>query len=179
MVSKVAIVSGAASGIGLELTRNLIADGWKVVMADVNAVQGEKLSQEFGAATAFYRTDVSKWDEHAALFKFAKAKFGRIDLVAANAGIGDQQNLYEKQVGEPAKPNLKTLDVDLVAVIYAVWLAAHYFRQNGKEGGKIIITSSDAGLYPLPLHPQYAAAKHGVKSSGCFSTPQNLPTDSE
>ncbi|KAH8807821.1 hypothetical protein F5884DRAFT_704150 [Xylogone sp. PMI_703] len=162
MPPKVAIVSGAASGLGLELTRNLLADGWKVVMVDVNSVQGERLSKDFGPNTVFRRTDVSNWDEHADLFRFAYVTFGRIDLVAANAGITDQQNLYERQSGELQKPNLKTVEVDLIAVIYALWLAAHYFRKNGKEGGKIIMTASSAGLYPFPTNPQYAVAKHGI-----------------
>ena len=160
-----AIVTGAASGIGLALTRHLLAQNWSVTLADVNEAQGKSLASELGPQALFVKTDVSSWEDQAALFKAAKAKFGRIDFVAANAGIDDKQSLYERIEGEPVKPNLKTIDVDLVGPIYSLWLAAHYFRQNPNgEGGKVVITSSNVGLYPFPTNPQYCTAKHGVSS---------------
>jgi len=161
MASRVAIVTGAASGIGLELTRNLVKDNWKVVMADLNTSEGERLSKELGKNTAFHRTDVSSWEDQAALFKFAKLKFGRIDFVAANAGIDDTQDLYVPSDGV-TKPNLKTIEVDLFGPIYAAYLALHYFRTNEPNtGGKVVITSSTAGLYGCPPQPQYGIAKFG------------------
>jgi NAD(P)-dependent dehydrogenase (short-subunit alcohol dehydrogenase family) len=85
-----------------------------------------------------------------------------VDYVAANAGVTDLQSLYDRNEGEPLKPNLKAIDIDLNGQIYCLWLAAHYFRMNGSRGGTIVFTSSIAGLYKFPTNPQYAAAKHGV-----------------
>lgn len=60
------------------------------------------------------------------------------------------------------KPNLKTIEVDLLGPTYAAFLALHYFRTNEPNtGGKVVITSSTAGLYGCPPQPQYGAAKFG------------------
>lgn len=158
-----AIVTGAASGIGLAVSRHLTDQGWNVVLADVDSAGGERVAKELGDRTFFHKTDVSNWDDVASLFKTTVEKFGAVDYVAANAGVGDFQSLYEKQEGEPQKPNLKTIDIDLNGQIYCLWLAAHYFRQNQGRGGTVVFTSSNAGLYKLPSNPQYAAAKHAVR----------------
>ena len=60
------------------------------------------------------------------------------------------------------KPNLKTIEVDLFGPLYATYLAIHYFRTNEPNtGGKVVITSSTAGLYGCPPQPQYGTAKFG------------------
>ncbi|OQV04652.1 hypothetical protein CLAIMM_09505 [Cladophialophora immunda] len=159
----VAIITGSASGIGLALSRHFHEQGWAVALADVNVLAGKRVAQELGDRVFFHQTDVSNWDEVASLFRETKAKFGRVDFVAANAGVVDLQSLYENQGGdEPEKPNLKTIDIDLIGPIYCLWLATHYFRQNDGQGGSIAITSSSAGLYAFHTNPQYAAAKHGI-----------------
>lgn len=165
----VAIVTGGASGIGLALVKHLLSNGWKVTIADMNATAGTKIASELGSSAYFHETDVSSWDSQASLFRTTFEKFKSIDFVAANAGIDDRQSLYEdvyEMVGDtqvPVKPNLKTLEVDLNGPIYGLWLAIFYFRRNpGGKKGKVVITSSNAGLYPFPTNPQYAACKHGV-----------------
>jgi 15-hydroxyprostaglandin dehydrogenase (NAD) len=96
--------------------------------------------------------------------------------VAANAGIDDTQDLYIPSDGV-TKPNLKTIEVDLFGPIYASYLALHYFRTNEPNtGGKVVITSSTAGLYGCPPQPQYGTAKFGciglARSMGEFSNLQ-------
>lgn len=60
------------------------------------------------------------------------------------------------------KPNLKTIEVDLMGPVYATYIALHYFRTNEPNtGGKVVITSSTAGLYGCPPQPQYGTAKFG------------------
>ncbi|KAK7206468.1 hypothetical protein BZA70DRAFT_287946 [Myxozyma melibiosi] len=165
----VAIVTGAASGIGLALTKHFLEAGWKVTMADMNVEAGTKLAAELGPSAFFKKADVSSWDDQAALFRETFEKFGSIDYVAANAGIDDRQLLYEDVyetvdgVQVPVKPNLKTIEVDLNGPIYSLWLAVFYFRRNpaGKKG-KVVITASNAGLYPFPTNPQYASCKHAI-----------------
>jgi 15-hydroxyprostaglandin dehydrogenase (NAD) len=81
--------------------------------------------------------------------------------VAANAGIDDTQDLFIPSDGV-TKPNLKTIEVDLFGPVYATYLALHYFRTNSPNtGGKVVITSSTAGLYGCPPQPQYGTAKFG------------------
>ncbi|KAK7217273.1 hypothetical protein V2G26_005276 [Clonostachys chloroleuca] len=133
----VANITGAASGIGLALSRQFTEQGWNVTLADVDVLGGQRAAEELSDQTFFRKTDVSNWDDVASL-------------------------LYEKNDGEPQKPNLRTIDIGLNGQIYCLYLAAHYFRQNGWNGGTIVFTSSNAGLYKLPTNPQYAAARYGI-----------------
>lgn len=81
--------------------------------------------------------------------------------MAANAGIDDTQDLYIPSDGI-TKPNFKTIEVDLFGPLYATYIALHYFRTNEPNtGGKVVITSSTAGLYGCPPQPQYGLAKFG------------------
>jgi len=162
----VALVTGAASGMGLSLTKHLLARGWRVAMADLNIERGTALANELGPNVFFQQTDISNFTQQSALFRKA-FKWGgnRIDLLAANAGIDDAQSLYElpKDIdAEPQELNLKTLRVDLDAVFQGIWLFRHYARRSENKGGKIVITSSAAGLYPMDTNPQYTAAKHAL-----------------
>ena len=155
MSQPVAVVTGAASGIGLAMTKHLLSKSYRVVMADVNAHEGMRISSELGPNTMFHQADVSSYAQQAAVISGAFAWGGnRLDFFAANAGIDDRQSLYQDNEstklgagGVPEQLNLKTLDVDLNAVIQGIWLFKYYARKNvGKKGGKIVVTSSAAGL---------------------------------
>lgn len=155
MSKPVAVVTGAASGIGLAMTEHLLSRGYRVAMGDVNEQEGKRLSSQLGPDTIFYQTDVSSYDQQAAMISRAFAWGGdRLDLFAANAGIDDRQSLYQDNKtteldpnGIPRPLNLKTIDVDLNAVFQGIWLFKYYARKNTeRKGGKIIVTSSAAGL---------------------------------
>ena len=145
-----------------------LAKEWRVVIADVNQTHGNAVAQELGNNVLFVKTDVSKWDEQSALFRKAFTwGDNRLDFFAANAGIADRQSIYEltkdaEVQAEPMPLNLDALKVDLDAVIQGIWLFVHYARRNKNPGGKVVITSSAAGLYPMETCPQYSAAKHAV-----------------
>jgi 15-hydroxyprostaglandin dehydrogenase (NAD) len=163
--SPTGIVTGAASGIGLAITTHLVSKGWRVVMADMNATAGEAKASSLGPNARFHQTDVSSWDDQAALFKAAWDWSGRLDFFAANAGIDDKEDVFKvwSLDEEPKKPNLKTLDVDLNAVFEGMKLFVHYVRKSGEgKGGKMVVTASMMGIYPFETNPQYSAAKHGV-----------------
>lgn len=152
MSSPVAIVTGASSGIGLAITMHLLSRGFRVVMADVNAADGTRISAELGESTKFIQTNVAVYADQAVLFREA-FKWGgnRLDFLAANAGIDDRQSLYEEdseesEDGTPKELSLLTLRVNLDAVFQGIWLFKHYVRKNAIPGGKIVITSSAAGF---------------------------------
>jgi 15-hydroxyprostaglandin dehydrogenase (NAD) len=169
MAQPVAIVTGGASGIGLACTKNLLARGYKVCIGDADQKAGEAALTELGENTTFVRCDVSAYNEQATLF--ARAFHwggGRLDFLAANAGIDDRQSLYESnettqtekvkidgvdvEVEVPAEMNIKTIKVDLDAVLQGVWLFKWFNRRSkDAEGksigkGKIVCTSSVAGI---------------------------------
>ncbi|KAF9099915.1 hypothetical protein BGX29_006891, partial [Mortierella sp. GBA35] len=105
----------------------------------------------------FVQCDVTKYDQQAALFSAAQTHFGRIDIIANNAGIAENSPLWEDERGVWKK----VIDIDLSAVIEGTRLGIEALKKQG-EGGVIINTASLAGLYPQPRTPVYSAAKYGV-----------------
>jgi NAD(P)-dependent dehydrogenase (short-subunit alcohol dehydrogenase family) len=152
MSQPVGIVTGGASGIGLAVTKHLLTRGYKVVIADVNDSEGERLASSLGSNAIFQHTDVSSFEQQRALFDRA-FKWGgnRLDFLAANAGVDDRQSLYETEEkvdenGLPLELNLKTVKVCLDAAFQGIWLFKWYARRNKVPGGKVVITASAAGL---------------------------------
>lgn len=168
MASKpTAIVTGAAGGIGRPLSERLLRRGYRVVLVDIDAQKGNELQKELGPDTLFVECDVADWDSSAAMFKSAHEWAGRIDVFMANAGIEEREFFYHlpgKDGGEPVKPNMAVVEVDLNSVIYGLRLFRHYRRMSAQDGtlGKMIATSSLAGFYAFPASPIYSSAKSGV-----------------
>lgn len=166
MAPPVAIVTGGCSGIGLALTAYLLERKWNVVMADINEPKQDL------PGTLFVKCDVSSWDQQAELFQQAYDWQGRLDFCALNAGIDDRDDIFASISNDstkpPKKPNMKTIEIDLLGPYYGIKLAAHYMSLDSttagkpKPGGKIVVTSSAAGIYPMEQCPQYATAKHGL-----------------
>jgi len=123
---KSVIVTGGASGIGLAMSRHFASQGHQVALLDVNSDAGqkeaEKLAVEYpAAAVRFKKCDVASWDELAAVFKEVFSEHGgRLDIVMANAGIaeGGGVTVVDLDEEEPSPPRLKTLDINLIGVIY-------------------------------------------------------------
>ncbi|KAK7206467.1 hypothetical protein BZA70DRAFT_105200 [Myxozyma melibiosi] len=159
----VAIVTGASSGIGLALSIHLIEKSWTVVLADLAPPPVSALTLSPGKSE-FFKTDVTSWDNVAALFKHTFNTYSRLDFVAANAGIDDRDDVVAESAAEEPEPlNFKTIDVDLYGSLNTYWCSLHYMRRNpdGRHG-KIVFTASSAGLYAFPSNPEYCAAKHGL-----------------
>lgn len=160
MSKPVAIVTGAASGIGLAVATHLHSLSYRVVIADLNPTTGTAAAQSLGPDALFIQTDVSSYASQARLFKQAfEWGGGRLDFCHANAGVDDRQLLYgagdEEELDEEGllKPlNTKTMSVNLEAVIQALWLFKYYVRKSkgvgegAKARGKFVATSSAAGL---------------------------------
>ncbi|KIX97030.1 uncharacterized protein Z520_07144 [Fonsecaea multimorphosa CBS 102226] len=146
-VTKTAIVTGAVSGMGLALTRHLLAkadksngtEQWRVVLADINEVGYESIKSTLEQDRhIFVHTDVSRFSDQLELFKRAfEWSNGRIDFFANNAGIPDQQPLLgwlgnPKAVEneDPVEPDVRCIDVDLKAAIYGLKLFVHFTRRT-------------------------------------------------
>ena len=165
----VAIVTGGASGIGLACTKLLLSRGFKVCIADANAKVGETVASELGSDVLFIQCDVSDYQQQQKLFAGAFTWGSqRLDVLIANAGIDDRQSLYEDnetvktetvavpggesvEVEVPLELNLKTIRIDLDAVLQGIWLFKYFNRiskkgSDEKKGGKIVVTSSAAGI---------------------------------
>ncbi|KNC96397.1 uncharacterized protein SPPG_08296 [Spizellomyces punctatus DAOM BR117] len=161
VAGKVAIITGASSGFGKALAWRLTGKGGKVVLGDISEAAGKALEKELNAkhpgSAVFAVCDVTKKSDQERLFELAKSKFGSIDIVVNNAGIGEGTSFAQ----DTQDSWIKVLRIDLEAVILGTRLAISEMIKAGK-GGVILNTASLAGLYPQPFQPVYAAAKGGV-----------------
>jgi meso-butanediol dehydrogenase/(S,S)-butanediol dehydrogenase/diacetyl reductase len=155
--SKVAVITGGASGIGAATARRLHSEGASVVIADLNDAAGQALAAELGDARAIYRTtDVSDWPQVQALMQAAVDAFGRLDILFNNAGIGNFGATPDLDVEQWRR----VIAVDLDSVFYGCKAAIPLMRRTG--GGAIINTASASGLAGDYGFTAYNAAKGGV-----------------
>jgi len=167
LAGKSVIVTGGASGIGLAIVRFFAAHSTNINILDISTSAQTVLSSlrtDFPSTTFLFRKcDISSWDEQKAVFAEIHSEVGNVDYVFANAGVSEIGSFLESDTGEPTKPILKTIDINLVGSLYTVKLAIYYMRKNSSEQkGLIVCTASNAGLYPFPIAPMYGTSKHGV-----------------
>jgi len=157
--NQIALVTGAASGIGAAIARELAAGGAHVVLADrdgkhlESVVDGIKASG--GKASAF-EVDVSSPDEVRAMVEFAE-KLGGLDLAVNNAGIGGEAHFTGEYTIEGWQ---QIIDINLNGVFYCMRYELPAMIRRG--GGAIVNMSSILGSVAFATAPAYVAAKHGV-----------------
>ncbi|MBA2504660.1 MAG: SDR family NAD(P)-dependent oxidoreductase [Thermoleophilaceae bacterium] len=152
---KVALITGAASGLGAATARAVAARGATVIAADLDEQGGEAIAAELGGH--FVRTDVSDLDQNLAATAFAAEKAGGLDLVHLNAGV-----LSNTEPGENFDLALyrRAMGANLDGVILGTQAVLPALKARG--GGSIVATSSLGGLAAMPYEPIYAANKHAV-----------------
>ncbi|KAM5347001.1 hypothetical protein ACJ41O_010006 [Fusarium nematophilum] len=163
--SKVALITGGASGMGLAVAQTLASKSWTVHILDFNAAAGATALETLQNAH-FHQADVTSWSPLSKAFADVFSRSGRLDFVFANAGIVERDDFYDTPaVGDEIfEPNQKTIDVNLKAVVNQSYLALCYFRRS-PHGGKdaaLVMTGSVGGLYASQFCPIYAASKAGV-----------------
>ncbi len=154
---KVAIITGAASGIGAASARLFAAEGAKVLIADMHEPNGEALADELGDDVAFLRVDVTQEDQVAASIDDAMARWGRLDIMFNNAGFGGALGPID---GTTVEEFDLTFDVLVKGVFLGIKHAAPAMRSSG--GGSIINTASVAGLQAGWSPHLYSVAKAAV-----------------
>ncbi|AWG24869.1 SDR family NAD(P)-dependent oxidoreductase [Flavobacterium kingsejongi] len=157
---KVAVVSGAGSGIGRAVAEAYAREGAKVVIADINVEHGEatvKAIKENGGDAFFVKADSSKAEENQKLVQAVVAQYGRLDIACNNAGMGGPA----KPTGEydPADWD-RVIALNLSGVFYACRYQLEQMVKNG--GGSIVNIASIHGEVAAPNSPAYTASKHGV-----------------
>jgi NAD(P)-dependent dehydrogenase (short-subunit alcohol dehydrogenase family) len=164
MGSRVAVVTGAGSGIGAGVSRALAGDGWSVVLAgrrsEALAETARAVADQEPAATVRpVPTDVSSEASVRALFDQAVDEFGRVDLLVNNAGASapprllDEVSLADWQA---------VVDVNLTGVFLCSREAFRVMRSQSPRGGRIINNGSISAHVPRPLSAAYTATKHAV-----------------
>jgi NAD(P)-dependent dehydrogenase (short-subunit alcohol dehydrogenase family) len=157
---KVALITGAGSGIGRATALIFAREGARLVLSDIAAENGEeslRMVREAGAEAAFVRSDVAKLAEVEALVASAVSSFGRLDCAFNNAGIDGRMG----KVTECSEENWnRTIGVNLSGVFFCMKAEIPQMLRQG--GGAIVNTASAAGLTGSPGLPAYVASKHGV-----------------
>lgn len=157
---KVALVTGAALGIGKATAVLLAREGAKVVVSDINAEEGQatvRFIEEQGGEAIFVQQDVAKEDQWKATMAAALEAFGKLDIVVNNAGIALSKNVEETTLAEWRRVQ----DINLDAVFLGTRYGIEALKKSG--GGSIINLSSIEGLIGDPNLAAYNASKGGVR----------------
>ncbi|WP_345243961.1 3-oxoacyl-ACP reductase FabG [Pontibacillus salipaludis] len=156
---KVAIITGAAQGIGLQASKRFVQEGAKVILADFDDETGLKEEAELrkdGADVTFVKVNVADRSSVNDLMDVTIQTYGRIDILVNNAGI-TRDAMLSKMTTEQFQ---EVMDVNLTGVFHCAQAAMPYMVKQGK--GKIINTSSVTGTHGNVGQSNYAAAKAGL-----------------
>jgi NAD(P)-dependent dehydrogenase (short-subunit alcohol dehydrogenase family) len=156
--NKVAIVTGAGSGIGTAVARRLAADGASVCLSDLELDGVQKIAAEIGQRAIAFAADVTSEDAVRKLVDHTVSALGGVDIMVNNAGIGEKAIPIDEK---PAAKWQKVIDTNLTSVFYGIKHAARVMKKRGAPG-VIINMSSILGSVGLTGAPAYVAAKHGV-----------------
>ncbi|TDN39480.1 SDR family oxidoreductase [Hymenobacter sp. UV11] len=161
IAGKVVVITGASSGIGAATALLLAGRGAKVVLGARRVERLEALAARIAAAggeVAYLGTDVKRRADVAGLVELATERFGRLDVLVNNAGIGPISLLDDLRVDDWEE----MIDVNIKGVLYGIAAALPVFRRQ--NSGHFVNVVSTAGLKIVPLQAVYAGTKNAVRT---------------
>lgn len=176
LTDKVAIVTGAGSGIGKAVAELYAKEGAKVVVSDINEVSGNEtvnIIKSSGGEAVFFKADTSSPTDNEALVNKAVEVYGKLDIACNNAGIGGPAALTEDY---PLDGWKNVIDINFNGVFYGCKYQLQAMQKNG--GGSIVNMASIHGTVAAPFSSAYTSAKHAVvgltKNIGAEYGPKNI-----
>ena len=192
---KVFVVTGGGSGLGAAVARQLVADGGKVVIADVNAAAGEAVAAELGATARFIATDVTSEEQGQAAIACALDAFGHLHGLVNCAGVAPGEKIVGREGPHGFASFAKAVNINLIGSFNMMRLAAEAIAKeepgpDGERGvivntasiaafdgqiGQAAYAASKAGIVGLTLPAARELARHGIRvvtiAPGIFETP--------
>jgi NAD(P)-dependent dehydrogenase (short-subunit alcohol dehydrogenase family) len=164
---KVAVVTGAANGIGAATARKLAALGTQVVVADIDEKNGSAVAGELGGNGRFKKLDVTSLASYEGLYEEVGKELGGIDIVHLNAGVltrgGDDPEPHDYVVPYLTEPKFRKVEsINIDGVVFGTIAAVPHLEARG--GGQLVMGSSPAGLGGWAADPFYALSKAAVNS---------------
>lgn len=157
--SKIAIVTGAGTGVGKAISAALQKEGYQVVMAGRRKEVLQKAADEIGGEPLLVVTDVTDPASVKALFSTVKERFDRLDLLVNNAGIGAPAVPLEDLTLEQWR---SVVDTNLTGTFLCTQEAFRIMKDQSPRGGRIINNGSVSAYAPRPFSAPYTATKHAV-----------------
>ena len=173
LAGKVAVITGAGSGFGAAMAKRFVAEGAKVIVADVNGDGGNQVALEIGNDARYVHVDVRKGAEVENMIRSAVDTYGRLDILVNNAGyrhrVGPVDSVSEEEYD-------RCFDVNVKAIFHGVQNVLPVFRAHG--GGVILNIASTGGTRPQPSITWYNASKGAAviltKSLARELAPENI-----
>ncbi len=166
--NKTFLITGGGSGLGAATAQAIVNAGGNVVLADVNAAQGETFAKQLGAKARFVKTDVTSESDVRAAIETAKTSFGGLSGAVNCAGVGAPAKVLGKEGPHPLDVFQRTININLIGTFNVIRLAAAAMAEQqpdaGGERGVIINTSSVAAYEGQIGQAAYAASKGGVNA---------------
>ena len=174
---KIAIVTGAARGIGRAISERMIAEGATVVLSDILREQGEETAKGLGPAASFVACDISDRQQVAALVAGTVERFGRLDVMVNNAGINTGLDRERVNIDRFLDETWhRIINVDLTGTFYCCRAAAAQMVKQ--RSGSIVNIASVAGVVALRLQIAFVAAKAAIikltEAMACEIGPQGV-----
>jgi NAD(P)-dependent dehydrogenase (short-subunit alcohol dehydrogenase family) len=156
----VALVTGGGSGIGRAVVRRYVEEGARVAVADVSAERLAEVDAELGDRVTTIVTDVRSYDQNAAAVARAVEVFGKLDILVANAGMGDRFTELADLPGERIDAAFAQIfDVNVKGMIHGAKAA---LPELVRTRGSIVLTLSNSSFYPDGGGVMYIASKHAA-----------------
>ena len=158
-MERIALVTGAGSGIGRAVALKLAGNGYRVVVAGRRHQPLEQVVQESGGACQAIAADVTDPHSVSSLFASIDRQFERLDLLFNNAGASAAPSPLEDL---PVEAWRKVLDTNITGTFLCTQAAFHLMKKQTPRGGRIINNGSISASVPRPLMVAYTASKHAV-----------------
>jgi NAD(P)-dependent dehydrogenase (short-subunit alcohol dehydrogenase family) len=153
---RVAVITGAGSGIGRAMSLLFAREGARVLAADLDGAAAEETAAQVGAQCVAMRVDASQPDEVRAMIERAVAEMGRIDVLCNNAGIGSTTDVVDCEPDDWDR----VMTVNVRSVFLGCKYAVPHMVRQGR--GAIVNTASVAGMVGVPKRASYCASKGAV-----------------